>query len=170
MSTPKEITMANGLHELVNEQVRAWVCGEFGCDQRFVLPLQIRKETQEVLSQCALCHSQSWVQLPPEGFKRFLVDVAAGKIHWSLIRSPDMVCLRETECCDDCKNGRHDLCERRDRREHISSTPGSYGGIITRCLCPHQYHLTAMQKRLKVQLDEVLAFNRKNNPPTKKSH
>jgi len=70
----------DSLPDLLNEQARAYICGKLGCSRHFVLPLQIRQETRQVLTECATCQEKSWIELPPEGFRRFLQDAADGKI------------------------------------------------------------------------------------------
>lgn len=66
--------------ELLREQARAYICGERGHSWKFVLPVQKRDETHEVLAGCSVCSEVSWIQLPPEGYQEFLKDLAAGKI------------------------------------------------------------------------------------------
>ena len=70
----------DAFQQLMNEQAAEFICGPLGHGLHFVLPLQIRHATREVFCVCTTCSTKSWVQLPPEGFKEFLEDAAAGKI------------------------------------------------------------------------------------------
>ncbi len=70
----------NPSQRLLTEQARGYICGKLGCDWRFALPLQVRKETREVLCECATCHEQVWKQFPPDAYARFIEDAAAGKV------------------------------------------------------------------------------------------
>ena len=72
--------LPNATRELLREQARAYICGEVGHSLGFVLPLQIRHETREVLCKCRTCEETTWFLLPEDGFKRFLQDAEAGKI------------------------------------------------------------------------------------------
>lgn len=72
--------MSEGLRQLLNEQARAYICGRLGHSWRCVLPIQKRDETREVFCMCVTCCRESWIQLPPEGYERFLKDFADGKM------------------------------------------------------------------------------------------
>ena len=66
--------------QLLDEQARAYICDELGHTLHFVLPLQVRHETRQVLAICATCHEKSWAVLSQEGFTRFLKDASEEKI------------------------------------------------------------------------------------------
>lgn len=68
------------LQELLREQARECICGKLGHSWKFVLPLQARDATREVLCGCSTCQEQEWQQLPEKGYQQLLKDNAKGKI------------------------------------------------------------------------------------------
>lgn len=72
--------MNDGLQQLLREQARAYICGELGHARRFALPIQKRDERREVLTICATCREEAWVQLPQNGWAQFSNDLAEGRI------------------------------------------------------------------------------------------
>lgn len=51
-----------------------------GHSQGIVLPVQKRDESREVRVKCRICKEETWLELPEDGFARFLQDLADGKI------------------------------------------------------------------------------------------
>lgn len=72
--------MGDAFEELLNEQSRAYICGYLGHSQGIVLPVQKRDESREVRVKCRICKEETWLELPEDGFARFLQDLADGKI------------------------------------------------------------------------------------------
>ena len=72
--------MNDSQQRLLNGQARAYICGELGHSRGFILPVQKRDESREVLAMCRTCREEAWIQLPPEGYEQFLKDLADGKI------------------------------------------------------------------------------------------
>lgn len=70
----------DGSQQLLNEQARACICGKLGHSRRFVLPVQKRDGTRQVLTMCKTCGEETWIQLPSDGYERFLEDLTNGKI------------------------------------------------------------------------------------------
>ena len=68
------------MQELLRQQARAYICGKVGHSKKFVLPLQTRDATREVLCGCPTCKETWWLQFPEEGYKRLLEDNAHGKL------------------------------------------------------------------------------------------
>lgn len=66
--------------QLLKEQARAYICGKLGHCLRFVLPVKKRDESREVYAACVICEEYGWVQLPEDGYQKFLVDLTNGKI------------------------------------------------------------------------------------------
>ncbi len=70
----------DNIQQLMDQQAHAYICSELGHSRGFVLPVQKQDETRKVLTMCRICHGEAWIQLPPEGYERFLKDLADGKI------------------------------------------------------------------------------------------
>ncbi len=72
--------MDANMQELVRQQSRAYVCPKVGHNFHFILPLQTKDESREVLCVCVGCEEKHWKVFPEDGYKRLLADNAAGKI------------------------------------------------------------------------------------------
>lgn len=69
-----------GLRQLVEEQAREFICGEFGHSWKFVLPLQTKDAKMQVFCGCDICGERQWISFPPTGYRRLLLDAAEGKV------------------------------------------------------------------------------------------
>lgn len=70
----------NTLDGFMDAQAGGIICGRHGHSNKIVLPVQKRDETREVLCRCSVCRKDTWVTFSREGYRRFLEDLAAGKI------------------------------------------------------------------------------------------
>lgn len=66
--------------QLLLEQARAYICPRLGHSWKFVLPVEKRDESREVFARCATCGESQWIQLPEDGYTKFLKDLEDGKI------------------------------------------------------------------------------------------
>ena len=69
-----------GIHQLLKEQAREFICGKLGHTWKFVLPLQTRPETREVLCGCPTCEEKEWKQVPEQAYQQIMKDYAEGKL------------------------------------------------------------------------------------------
>ena len=69
-----------GIQELVRQQGREFICGEFDHHLKIALPVEKRDDKRMVKTICSICHEEHWRQLPEDGYQRFLTDLASGKI------------------------------------------------------------------------------------------
>ena len=71
----------NQLHQLLKEQARAYICGKLDHSWKFILPVEKRDERRQVHVRCSACELEAWMELPEEGYRRFLKDMKDGKIN-----------------------------------------------------------------------------------------
>ncbi|OHA41806.1 MAG: hypothetical protein A3G59_01090 [Candidatus Taylorbacteria bacterium RIFCSPLOWO2_12_FULL_47_20] len=69
------------LDDLLKSQ-RGYICAQTGHTNHIALPVQKDDETRKVLCRCVTCGRERWVELPEEGYRDFLADLAVGKIKY----------------------------------------------------------------------------------------
>jgi len=67
------------LDDLLRSQ-RGYICVQTGHINHIALPVQKDDEKRKVLCRCVTCNKETWAELPEDGYKDFLADLAAGKI------------------------------------------------------------------------------------------
>ena len=75
----KEMIMDQNMEDLLKSQ-RGLICAQTGHSKNIALPVQKNDAERKVLCRCRTCERDFWVELPEEGYNRFLADFAAGKI------------------------------------------------------------------------------------------
>ena len=75
----KDLIMDQNMEELLKSQ-RGLICARTGHTKHIALPVQKDDAQRKVLCRCTTCERDFWVELPEEGYNRFLADFAAGRI------------------------------------------------------------------------------------------